>query len=238
MDLTFLTAGIIGVGPAMALMYWVLRDYTLPKVEKAFFDDRRVFFMLAMGLIIGAILYFFEFALGVAFILYALLFAVAEELMKLMILNFPKFQRRLDTQFYGLSLGLGIGGALGVGYAFYYLATLGSLAPLDYVLLITLAADLCLLHGSTGATLGAGVVKGLPFSYFSQAALVHIAFNLSIVAVGALPLELSMVPLAIGTVIVAYYFWYVKTRMIPNLVETEVKRFEAKATKVAKKVAK
>jgi hypothetical protein len=56
--------------------------------------------------------------------------------------------------------------------------------------------------------------------------------------VGALPLELSILPLAVGTVIVAYYFWYVKTRMMPHLVETEVKRFQSKAKKVVKKVAK
>jgi len=235
MNFDFIIAGAIGLGPALFLMYYTLRSYTYPAVEKAFFDDRGIFLFLAIGLIIGVVIWFFEYGFDLSFVLYALVFAVIEELVRLVILNFKRFHRRLDTMFIGLVLGLGMGGAIATGTVFASLSSLaGLINAADIAILIVISVQLVTLGGATGATIGAGVAKSIPFSYFAQATMVHIAVNLIMIGFYLLDLPFNVVFLAIATIIPAYYYWYVHSRMIPNLVQSEVKRFGTKATKVRK----
>ncbi|MGD1059858.1 MAG: hypothetical protein ABR879_00150 [Methanomassiliicoccales archaeon] len=235
MSFDFLIAGAIGLGPALFLMYFTLRSYTYPAVAKAFFDDRRIFLFLAIGLIIGVVIWFFEFGFDLSFVLYALVFAVLEELVRLVILNFKRFQRKLDTTFIGLVLGLGMGGAIATGNVFASLSSLNGLTGVgDIAILIVISVQLATLGGATGATIGAGVAKNIPFSYFAQATMVHVAVNLIMIGFYLLGLPFNIVFLAAATIIPAYYYWYVHSRMIPNLVEGEVKRFGKKARKLKK----
>jgi len=230
----FLIAGAIGVGPTLFLMYLTLRSYTYPAVEKPFFDDRRIFLFLAIGLIVGVIVWFFQFELPLGYLPIALGFAVVEELVRLVILNFKIFQRKLDTVFVGLVLGLGMGGAIATGWAFATLSELsGVISPSDIAIVILLAVQFVTLGGATGATIGAGVAKGLPFSYFAQAVMVHIAVNLIMIGFYlAVAPPLNYVFLAIATAIPAYYYWYVHSRLIPSMISSEMRRFAKKAKKV------
>ncbi|HVO77570.1 MAG TPA: hypothetical protein VMS79_01745 [Methanomassiliicoccales archaeon] len=238
MNFDFLIAGAIGLGPILFLMYYTLKSYTFPVVEKPFFDDRRIFLFLAIGLIVGVVVWFFEFGFYFGDVIVALAFAVIEELVRLVILNFKRFQRKLDTVFIGLVLGLGMGGAIATGNVFASLSSLaGLIGPADIAILILVSIQLGTLGGATGATIGAGVAKSLPFSYFAQAAMVHIAVNLIMIGFYLSgDLLIGSIFLVIATAIPAYYYWYVHTRLIPNLVKGEVKRYGKKAKKI-KKVA-
>ena len=91
MNYDMMIAGAIGFAPAIALMFYSLKNYTYPAVERPFFDDRKVFFMFAVGITIGVIIaavhYIFEGGGAESYILYAILFALIEELTKFVILN-------------------------------------------------------------------------------------------------------------------------------------------------------
>jgi len=76
MDWTMMLAAALGIGPALALMFWTLRDYTYPKVERPFFDDRKLFALLAVGMVIGVIVYVLQSYFNLGYLLFALLFAV------------------------------------------------------------------------------------------------------------------------------------------------------------------
>ena len=82
-----------GHAPAILLMFYTLKDYTYPKVERPFFDDRKVFFMLAVGHghrrrhVRASITSCFRHVISL--LVFALLFAVLEEMIKLVILNMP-----------------------------------------------------------------------------------------------------------------------------------------------------
>ena len=226
-------AAAIGIAPALALMYWSLRNYTYPKVKQPFFDDRVVFTYLAVGLVIGVAVYAVQSWFDMAFILFALLFAVLEEMIKLVLLNLRRFRGKLDTPFYGLTIGLGIGGAMGFGAVFQSLPVLNfgdaPIAVLNAVILVTLAVQFCLLHGSNGALIGAGVAKSMPFSYFSQAVLYHLAFNLLMIGF-FLPLSVPFNYLALvgATIVVIYSYWNVHYRVLPDMIGKAVKDFEKK----------
>ena len=55
----FYIGGIIGFGPALFLIWFSVRKYTYPFVEGSLFEDRRLFFMLAVGMVVWT----FRFAL-------------------------------------------------------------------------------------------------------------------------------------------------------------------------------
>jgi hypothetical protein len=226
-------AGAIGLAPALALMYWTLRDYTYPAVEKPFFDDRKVFGLLAVGLVLGVALFAVQQAFDVAFVLIALLFAVLYEVVKLVVLNLKRFAGKLDTPFYGLTIGLGMGGAVGFGYAWSTILSYaaGGFVPdlRDYLILIVLAIGLCLLNGSTGAIIGMGVTKGQPFGFFANALLVHLAYNLVMIAFftegGS---WIGYLGLALATAIAAYSYYRVHFQALPALVKEGLRRYESR----------
>jgi hypothetical protein len=232
-------AAAMGVGPALALMYWSLRNYTYPKVKRPFFDDRVVFTYLAIGLVIGVVVYAVQSSFDMAFILFALLFAVLEEMIKLVLLNLKRFRGKLDTSFYGLTIGLGIGGAMGFGVVFQSLPVLNfgeaSAAILNAIIIVVLAVQFSLLHGSTGAIIGVGVAKSMPFSYLSQAVLYHLAINLLMIGFYLpLPVPFNYVALGAATFVAVYSYWQVHSRLLPHLISTAVERFEKKAVKLIK----
>ena len=114
----FLIGGIIGFGPALFMIWFALRKYTWPHVEGSLFEDRRVFFMLAVGMVVGTIItslerfispiYAFEgLNLTLFIMVYVIMFPLIEDLAKFIILNFKGYRGRFDSMFYGVSLGAG-----------------------------------------------------------------------------------------------------------------------------------
>ncbi|OPX62120.1 MAG: hypothetical protein A4E29_00641 [Methanomassiliicoccales archaeon PtaB.Bin134] len=212
-------AAALGVGPALALMFYTLRDYTYPQVERPFFDDRKLFLMLAVGMVIGVVVYVLQSYFDLGFILFALLFAVLEELIKLVILNMPRFSRKLDTSFYGFALGLGIGSTMAFGAVFYTMQQ-SDMDLLAWITVLVLAVQMVLLHASTGALIGTGSARGEMWGYFAQAGLVHIGFNLLM----AIPLNFDNIIAAwagviLATLLVAYYYLQVHRHLLPSVVK-------------------
>jgi len=230
MNYDMLIAGAIGIAPALALMYWTMKDYTYPKVEKPFFDDRKLFPMLAIGMIVGVVLYSIQSIFPMYFVLYALLFAVIEELVKLVILNFRRFQKHLDTPFYGLVLGLGIGSMMAFGAVYQFIMAItgegDTLNARDYSIMIFLAIQFCLLNGATGTIIGVGSARGLPFGYFAQAVLVHLAFNLIMIGFFTFGSPWMYVAFAAAMVVAAFSYYQITVQTLPELISSEIKKFE------------
>ncbi|MEM0449908.1 MAG: hypothetical protein QW520_08830 [Methanomassiliicoccales archaeon] len=234
MNSNMFIAGVIGIGPALALMYFTLRDYTYPKVEKPFFDDRKVFGLLALGMVMGVALFAVQQYFPIEQVLYALLFALIYELAKLAVLNLKRFSRRLDTAFYGLVIGLGMGSTVAFGYiwsSFLSFSAAGlSLGLRDYVVIIVLSFQLSLLNGSTGAVIGIGVTRGHPFGFLANAALTHIAYNFVMIGFFLYPLDVwGYVCLVFATAIAAFSYYRVHFQAIPALVEEGLAKYKSKS---------
>lgn len=233
MNYDMLLAAAIGIAPALALMYWTMKDYTYPKVEKPFFDDRKLFPMLAIGMMIGVVIFTVQNSFNMAFVLIALIFAVLEELVKLVILNFKRFQRKLDTPFYGLVLGLGIGSTMAFGAVWVSILSFASngqtLNLTDYLILAVVAIQFVLLNGATGTLIGIGATRGYPFNYFANAALTHIAVNLVMIGFYSFPDFWRYICLIGATGIAAFAYWQMHTRTLPELISKEVAQYEAKS---------
>ncbi|HEY3419334.1 MAG TPA: hypothetical protein VGK23_02135 [Methanomassiliicoccales archaeon] len=229
MNYDMFIAGAIGFAPAILLMFYTLKNYTYPAVERPFFDDRKVFFMFAVGIMIGVVLasinYLFVTGDAYSLIIFGILFALLEEMAKFVILNLRRFLQKLDTTFYGVTLGLGIGSTTGFGAAFFALTALnGQGGPLDYVFLVLLAIQLVLLHGATATTIAIGSARGNPWPFLMQAIMVHVAVNLLMVPYYLAEKPLGFISFAIALGFLAMYYRHVSKTMIPDVVSEALSR--------------
>ncbi|NYT12260.1 MAG: hypothetical protein GKC03_06905 [Methanomassiliicoccales archaeon] len=229
MNTDMFIAGAAGFAPAVVLMYYTLKDYTYPAVEKPFFDDRKAFGIFAIGLVIGTIIYAIQSWFPLGLLLIALVFAVLEELIKLVILNLPRFQGKLDTPFYGITLGLGIGATMGFGAFYLTIGQLGDLTAFSWVVLIVIAIQFVLLHGATGGMIGMGVARKMPWPYFAQATLIHLAYNLLMIPFFTADELLGYPLFAVATVMLVFFYYQLWRMALPELINKQISKLEKRA---------
>ncbi len=235
-DLLQIVSAIVGFGPPLFLLYYTVRDYTFPRVKEPFFDDSRIFKFFALGIVIGMVYFALEEWGGTltstdSIILLVVLFAILEEAIKLVILNYPKFQRKVDTAFIGLALGLGI--AMTFTFATVYSTLLDVEDPgaFEMVAYSLLGLQFVLLHGSTTATIGVGVARGEAKGYFMDAFLIHVGFGLfyeSFFVVELIPPPLNLLGLVGASAIVVYAYAKVHRELLPRLIR-DAKRLAQKS---------
>lgn len=233
MNTDLLTAGIVGFTPAVILLYYTLRDYTYPKVEKPFFDDRKAFGLFTIGLVVGTILSVVESWFSLQLLIVALAVGLMEEIVKLVILNMPRFQGKLDTSFYGTTLGLGLGATMGFGAFYSTKIIVGSLDLVSILILVALALQFIFLHGSTGTALGIGVARRMQVPYFARAALIHIAYNLLMIPFYSGDQMLGYPIFLVVTGGLALYYYRTCRLELNQMIEEEVSKFESRKKRVA-----
>ena len=235
-DTLQIASAIAGFGPSMALLYFTLKDYTYPKVEKPFFDDRKVFAFFALGIVLGMALFAVEFygqesSSEETVVAVVLVFAVLEELLKLIILNFPRFQKKVDTAFYGLSMGLGMAATFTFSSVYFSLLSLESPGALEIVVFSLLGVQFVLLHGATTAMIGIGVARGQVRGYFTQALLLHISYSLLMIPYFvSSDFVLQMAGAVLASVVVIYGYIRMHTLLLPVLIR-DAKRWTPKPEK-------
>jgi hypothetical protein len=225
-DFLQLASAAAGFAPAMMLLYFTLKNYTFPRVEKPFFDDRKLFAFLALGVVLGMVMFavesWGEAIAGVETVLFLVVgFAMMEELLKLIILNFPRFQRKIDTAFYALSLGLGMGSTVTFANVYVFLLDIESITVVEAAIVTFLGVLFVLLHGSTTTIIGVGVARGDVKGYFPEALLIHILFGLfyeSFFATDIIPYPINIFGLSGATAVVVYAYAKVHRILLPNLI--------------------
>lgn len=236
MDTLLFVAGLFGFGPALAVLWYVLRDYDYPRAEKALFSDTKVFLMVAIGMVIGTVIYIIEgqlyqtfrapgaFDIGMFLLMYVVLFCLVEEGGKLMVLLFPALRKNFDVVFYGVALGCGMAAVAVLEAAFVAIGQKGELPePLWFVALTLYSITFAMLHASTGAIIADGSRVGDPWP-----ALIKAFSFRALVALCMLPYFMSSndnLWLSIPFMLVVSFmiFWYVKGSVIPNALPNELK---------------
>ena len=245
-ELTDILLAGTSFGAAVLLMFLTLRDYTYPRVEKPFFDDRRLFMLFTLGIILGTVFFFVDQAVSSVSIVTVILIAtgvpILQGLIKLSILNWPKLQRKVDTAFYGLALGLGIS----TTYAFSRMYAvvhdpsgmgLGGLDGLTALLIVMMGLQIVLIQGSTTGLIAIGCARGQPWSYFAYSMMYALGYSFLLYG-SAVAAEYAGDLAAVGVILAAwlvciYSYWHVYVIDYPNLID-DAKRGMRGAKKVRK----
>jgi len=235
MNYIMLMGSLIGFVPALFLIWFSLRKYSYPYVEGSLFEDRRVFFMLAVGMVLGSLIFVLEISLyplflfggNIYFVMFILIFVLAfplvEDMAKFIILNFKGYRGRFDSTFYGISLGAGYSATAIIGYIVMDLGnTSGTISPLTWLGLLFFSAATCLIQVSVGATIGSATGQNLGLRGIPLAVIPHIIFNLLMFpwfASGQI-----WYSLIIALPIAAFIYWGVYSRTIPECLPQELQK--------------
>jgi len=239
-QLRFAIAFVLGVGPAILLLWVSLRRFTYPLAPKSLFDDRKVFFAFAVGLAFGAVSSALTYAIstsGLGLILPLIAVALFEESFKVVYLNRKGYRGRFDTTFYGVGLGLGSAASLIIASAFN--ANPGLLQSPDVPALIAtlalLAFSLTTILASTGALIGFGTAQSKVLGYFLRAFLVrfsHLAILLFFFVArpeeGVLALASLGASLGFAAVVYAFVYREILPETLPKDLRRELRRWPGK----------
>ncbi len=230
-QIDFTVALVMGIAPALAVMYWSIRRYDIPFTEYRLFDDRRLFGGLAVGMIFGAVAGFVEQlpvgdVIGVFLALVG--FVVFEESFKLVWLNRKAYRGRFDTTFYGVTVGAGIGSMLVVANVVYFVGRAGAAfyTPENVALFALFSVGFSLLHTDTGALIGFGSSTGEMMWPFVKAILVRLAgtamlLGFSLPGVGE---PWNLISVVTALVFAAILYHYVYTILLPATLPDEIRR--------------
>jgi len=160
----------IGIIPALALVYLIIRKWT------GNYQEKMVFLMFVFGIISGFTVIFVEFYVGLTTLLeFVIIFRLIEIMGKMIILNLRRFQEKQETVLYGLVLGLGFGSIYPP--VSLLLINAVSVSTFDIISVLIGSIGMILIQGSTGAILGYGVFKRNLIIPISLTLVLHVIFH-------------------------------------------------------------
>lgn len=231
----FYVAAVMAFAPALVLMYVLLRPYTYPKSDYAYFSDPSFFILFSVGLIAGVIM-FLVYTYVMNSVITVIVYAIVQVMVIVVCMNLKRYRGKSDSIFYGFGFGLGIGATSGTGFI-YYLSTMSSklgadMGLLDYTFLFVMALSMVFQFSALGTTVGDGIARHEPMQYAIQAMIYNfvywIVFTLALYNDDALYIYLSA---AMCLVISVFYLMYAYRKEIGTMV-ADVQRMNKKGKKI------
>ena len=230
MNMIFGLAMVLGIGPALILMYLGVRNYTYPRVEQPFFSDPRFFMLLVVGMIAGSVLFFALRVLGFTTnVVYMVLMAVIEVMAMVVVMNLKRFRGQSDSIFYGYALGLGMSCGLSTGIVFVVASTIETIDA-SVAVIVLMSVSFSLMLGAVGTTVGEGIARHRVMEFALQAAIPAIIFNILLWVLFQNPEDygvLYYVCLVVMVAVSAYMFYRTMYQRLPQIVR-EVLKMEGK----------
>ena len=175
----FYAAAAMALVPTLVLMYALLRNYTFPAVERPYFSDPSFFWLFAVGLMSGTVMflvYTWIMSNPIAVIVYALIQVVVP----IMFMNLKRYRGKSDSVFYGLGFGLGAGGATAVGFIYYISNSTnlmgGEVDAAGWVYLFVIGLSLIFQYSAAGTTVGEGIARHNPMQFGFQAMIYNVVY--------------------------------------------------------------
>ena len=212
----------LGIIPALILLYISLKGY------EGYYKDKTVFLTFVIGIILGFVAAFVQSFTIAGVIIYIILLAFFDQLLKTIVLNIGRFQEKRETPIYGLTLGLGFGSA----FTPFLIIAVSSLITSDIYVLSLIAIGslgIILFHGGTGAYIGYGIYAGKLTKFLLTAIVAQLPFNLllGLAIIYSKPETLyEQIGFVTGLVIYGVIvFWYVLKKIMPRILsQNQIKK--------------
>ncbi len=209
----------LGVIPALILLYIFLKRY------EGHYSESGVFKTFMAGIFLGFISALIRIKINPVplLVVFLVLFAFFEQLLKTIVLNISRLQLKKETTVYGLSIGLGFGT---VFTPFLLIAAAAStqIDDINIILITAGSVGVILFHGATGAYIGYGIYQGKLMKYLFIAVLIQLPFNVLIDLTRMISSK-YFAYYQIGLVVFgAIFFSYVVTKIMPQILAQGNKR--------------
>jgi hypothetical protein len=223
-------AMVLGAGPALLAMYYLMRGYT------SALDERKLFMAFGAGLILGLVGFTFHIFLDGGLLrsgpvgqgIYVFGFAALENLVLFVVLNHKWVRGTAEAAFVGISLGAGYSasGVMGLVYNLTARATFG-LAPADIALMVGLALSSTFFRTAAGALLGIGSARSLPWQWYGRTLVAQLPYGALTMGI-LLSADIDPWLWAVLLVVLVLYslglLYHVWRRLLPEFLPGEVKR--------------
>ena len=201
----------LGIIPAMIILYISLKGY-----EK-YYKEKTIFIMFIIGIISGVMVAVIRYLINPFpyLIIYIVIFAFFEQLLKTIILNIGRFQGKKETVIYGLALGLGFGSAF---TPFLVITASAVTNDLTFLLLVGFGSlGFIFFHAASTTYIGYGIYKFKLTKHLTIAILLQLPFN---ILADAIRVYNSEYLTTYSSLIVLYglvLFCYISKKILPNI---------------------
>ncbi len=176
---TFYIAAALAFIPALLLMYVFLRPYTYPATERPYFSDPSFFWLFAIGLVAGTILFLVYTYIANSFIT-VIVYSLIQVMAVVVVMNLKRYRGKSDSIFYGFGFGLGAGATTGMGLIYWFATSAelleNSMSATDYAFLFILSVAMLFQYSAVGITVGDGIARHIPMQYAVQAMIYNLIF--------------------------------------------------------------
>lgn len=230
MEPALIFAMILGAGPALLAMYFLLRGYT------AALDEKRIFIAFGIGMILGLVGFTFHILLDAGLILagvighaiYIFGFALLENLVLFVALNYKWVRGKPEAPFVGISLGAGFSASGVMGLTYNQAARSDFLiSALGVVLLVGITLSSILFRTAAGAILGIGSARSTPWHWYGRAMVAQLPYSALMLGI-LLSVASGLWYWAVLLVLlVGYSLWllnYIWRNLLPGFVPGVLKR--------------
>jgi hypothetical protein len=203
----------LGIIPALILLFIGLKGYD------EYYKEKNIFLTFVLGIILGfiaALIELFTLTIGVLIII---LFPILEQILKTMILNVGRLQKKRETVIYGLSLGLGFGSIFTP--VSIILANIQTESILLIASIILGSIGIILVHGATGLIIGYGIFIGKLMKNYVFALILHIPVTTWFFLTGIYKLETLQVYLVLYGI---FIYWYATKKIMPQILNRSKRR--------------
>ncbi len=230
MDYVMGFAMLLGIAPALILMFTGVRNYTFPKVEQPFFSDPTFFMLFVAGMVEGSVLFFvMRFFSAPSNIILMALLSIIQILAMVLVMNLRRYRGKSDSVFYGFAIGLGNACGLATGMCFLIYGSLADVQggiDASIVILLVMSVSMSMILGSCGTTVGEGIARHRVMEYSLQALLPLVAYNMLLSALVMNGTStMAYVYMALMLVLGAMYYYFIMSKKLPGIVR-EVLRME------------
>ncbi|MFO8108998.1 MAG: hypothetical protein R6U17_00525 [Thermoplasmata archaeon] len=214
--------GLISFAPAIFLLYKVIGD------QDKYFKHNKLFFMVALGMLVGMIVGIFTLTLPLDIFMISLGVVILLELTKFVILLSKPFRLKHDATFYGMAMGIGIAPMMVFLYGYFAGLTEISLKTASFIALMSVSYTFT--YSSTGAFIGYGCYKGELWKFFIKAVIVSGIHGLILSMVWADQFTEvgNFALLFIAVVYSTLVLFYIVFEVIPKTIPKELKQIDTK----------
>lgn len=173
MDAPIQAVLFLGIIPALIFLYYALKGY------EGYYKEKTIFLTFVIGIILGIIAAIIRLLIYPPFfsIIFIILFAFFEQLLKTIVLNIGRLQRKKETTIYGLSLGLGFGSSF-TPFLIITMTAVSGQTSLSFLSLVVLGSlGFILFHSAAGAYIGYGITSGKMTRYLLISVALLLPFN-------------------------------------------------------------
>jgi len=174
MDVPIQAILFLGIIPALILFYIIIKGY------EGYYKDKTIFLTFIIGIVLGVVaaaLRGYMWINAFPWLIFIILFAFFEQLLKTMVLNIPRLHFKKETTIYGLSLGLGFGSSF-TPFLIILNVSISGYSNLSFISLVAIGSlGFILFHAASGLYVGFGVYSGKLTRYLFGAILLQLPFN-------------------------------------------------------------